>query len=295
MSFSKRLGFKPEQSIQLNGISEALRNRLLNLLTGRFIGAESVNYVIDKLGGIVPSNADLSTDLFNNPALKKATDNFLKMSAKCEWYIIYDSIEHYFECEFFECNDCDDECGIDTEDVCSEYTSRTEFTEQLNDILVDEKSGYRMINGKFVAITNEEELVAVSEATNIPYESVKVHISKALEKYSDRKAPDYENSIKESISAVEAMCCTITGLSGKNATLGNALKRLSDSCVHIHPAMKEAFDKLYGYTSDESGIRHGGIDFTSAPAEDAKYMLVTCSAFINYLIEKCTQIQLLGE
>lgn len=33
-------------------------------------------------------------------------------------------------------------------------------------------------------------------------------------------------------------------------------------------------------------FRHGGIDFTNAPAEDAKYMLVSCSAFVNYLIEK---------
>ena len=30
-------------------------------------------------------------------------------------------------------------------------------------------------------------------------------------------------------------------------------------------------------TSDENGIRHGGIDFTSVPAGDAKYMLVSCS------------------
>ena len=43
--------------------------------------------------------------------------------------------------------------------------------------------------------------------------------------------------------------------------------------------MKEDF-------SDEDGIRHGGIDFKWAPAEDAKYMLVSCSAFVNYLIEK---------
>lgn len=33
-------------------------------------------------------------------------------------------------------------------------------------------------------------------------------------------------------------------------------------------------------------IRHGGMDFKNAPAEDAKYMLVSCSAFVNYLIEK---------
>ena len=54
--------------------------------------------------------------------------------------------------------------------------------------------------------------------------------------------------------------------------------------------MIEAFLSLYGYTSDENGIRHGGIDFTNAPSEDAKYMLISCSAFINYLIQKWSKI-----
>ena len=104
--------------------------------------------------------------------------------------------------------------------------------------------------------------------------------------YADRDNPDYENSIKESISAVEAMCCIITGMSGASATLGAALKKLEENGVVIHAAMRESFNTLYGYTSDASGIRHGGIDFTNAPAEDAKYMLVSCSAFVNYLTEK---------
>ena len=47
---------------------------------------------------------------------------------------------------------------------------------------------------------------------------------------------------------------------------------------------------MYGYASDEDGIRHGGIDFKGAPAEDAKYMLISCSAFVNYLIEKWSKV-----
>ena len=102
---------------------------------------------------------------------------------------------------------------------------------------------------------------------------------------ADRENPDYENSIKESISAVEAICEIITLLHGKEATLGNMLKHLEDKGVYIHPALKSAFNILYGYTSEASGIRHaknlGGEDSTFA---EAKYMLVACSAFVNYLI-----------
>ena len=88
------------------------------------------------------------------------------------------------------------------------------------------------------------------------------------------------------------MCCIITNSTGKNATLGNAMKKLDDAGVTIHGAMKVAFEKLYGYTSDAGGIRHGSIDFTDATIEDAQYMLVTCSAFVNYLNSKYEKARL---
>lgn len=68
------------------------------------------------------------------------------------------------------------------------------------------------------------------------------------------------------------------------------IKKLKDNGVHIHAAMEKAFTALYGYTSDENGIRHGSMDFSNALAEDAKYMLVSCSAFVNYLIEKWSKV-----
>ena len=57
----------------------------------------------------------------------------------------------------------------------------------------------------------------------------------------------------------------------------------------IHPALKTAFEKLYGYTSDANGIRHAnGIGEGNSTFAEAKYMLISCSAFINYLSE-CTK------
>jgi hypothetical protein len=55
---------------------------------------------------------------------------------------------------------------------------------------------------------------------------------------------------------------------------------------YLHPILKEALSKLYGYTSDESGIRHALIDHSAATKDDAVFMLSVCSAYINYLIAK---------
>lgn len=100
----------------------------------------------------------------------------------------------------------------------------------------------------------------------------------------DRDQPDYRNSIKESISAIEALCKKISG--NEKGTLGDCLKVIEDR-GHIHPAMKRAFLQLYGYTSDQGGIRHALADGNEAPTlEEARYMLVICCAFSNYLISK---------
>ena len=47
--------------------------------------------------------------------------------------------------------------------------------------------------------------------------------------------------------------------------------------------MARAFSQLYGYTNDASGIRHSLTDEATISYADAKFMLVTCSAFVSYL------------
>ena len=185
------------------------------------------------------------------------------------WYTIFDFIEKYLN-------------------ICN---NSNEMQEEFNRILKSENSAYRICNKMVIPITNELEIKEIKDALNIEAgDSVRIHIEKALKLFSNRERTDYENSIKESISAVESMCCIITEEKGKNATLGNALKKLKDRKIYIHSAMEKGFLALYGYTSDESGIRHGGIDFTNVNFEDAKYMLVSCSAFVNYLMEKWIKI-----
>ena len=148
-----------------------------------------------------------------------------------------------------------------------------EITTEFNRILEEEVAPYRILDEMVVPIISEGELVSIKEAIHSEYDSVSMHLKKALELFSDRQKPDYENSVKESISAVEAMCNIIVGNDGANATLGNSTKKLKECGVNIHSAMESAFSKLYGYASDSGGIRHGAIEFVEVPSEDAKFML----------------------
>lgn len=109
-------------------------------------------------------------------------------------------------------------------------------------------------------------------------------VTTALNLLSDRKNPDYRNSVKESISAVESICKII--INNDSTTLGQALKEI-EKRHKIPGSLKNAFSALYGYTSDEGGIRHALLEGDSnVDLEEARFMLVACSAFINYLISK---------
>ena len=117
---------------------------------------------------------------------------------------------------------------------------------------------------------------------------VRVHLQSSVDLFSDRKNPDYRNSIKESISAVEAVCQIITG--EEKATLGQALKKLEEKGIELHEALRKSFSNLYGYTSDADGIRHALLEESTLDFDDAKFfMLVSCSAFVNYLAAKGTR------
>ncbi len=161
-----------------------------------------------------------------------------------------------------------------------------QFRKLCNDTFENNFVAYRItVNNLIVEITSEEELKEINtifKDTIIP-DLVKTHISTAIKLLSDRANPDYRNSMKESISAVESICKKIT--KNEKATLGQALNEISKT-IPIHTALKGSFEKLYGYTNDADGIRHGMSDETTVGFEDANFFLVACSAFVNYLKEK---------
>ena len=166
------------------------------------------------------------------------------------------------------------------------YSVASNFIKLLNSAFERLNFAYRIIEGKIVEITSEQEIKTIEIAIDNSARNVKMHLNRALELYAQRPDGDYRNSIKESISAVEAFCREKTG----ENTLGKALNKLEKNGIVFPDVLKTAFEKLYAYTNQpDAGIRHALMDDTGvyAPkAEEAIFMLVSCSAFINYLNKK---------
>lgn len=202
--------------------------------------------------------------LRTSDSIKKIRDYFFN----CEWYEIYSLVEETYDHYPLSLNN-----------------RKEAFIKSLNNTLERENSAYRLIGNEITPITSEQEIQSIEDAlvnTN-PYSGVQQHLNQSLKLMSDRQNPDYRNSIKESISAVESICKIVT--TDEKATLGKALKIVEDK-FGLHPALKGSLSQLYGYTSDADGIRHAMLEESNLSYIDAKFMLVACTNFINYLIEK---------
>lgn len=167
-----------------------------------------------------------------------------------------------------------------------EQTLIKSFIDHLNSEFERLNFAYRIIKGKIVDITSEGEIAEIEKAIEDSSENIRKHLTNALALLAIRPEGDYRNSIKESISAVEAYCREKTG----EITFGKALNHLESSSIVIPDVLKNSFKLLYGYVnSGDTGIRHALMKETEKyiPSEpEALFMLVLCSAFINYLRKK---------
>ena len=180
-------------------------------------------------------------------------------------------------------------------DVYKKYSycyeeSPSVFEKNINREFARLNYAYRIVDHFIVEITSEEEIKAVEKAIDTSDDNVRTHLTNALELMSQRPKGIYKDSIKESISAVENWCRKYTG----ESTLGKALNKLKGRNDVIHPKLRTALEQLYTYTNQEdTGIRHALMvedgDYTPS-MDEAVFMIVTCSAFINYLNKKNTQI-----
>lgn len=284
-TFSQRFGFTSKKDImQIESMDDDLRTSLWNVLILSFWSKLERYFDIDY------DQKESYTEIYNVKHLikllwfshfKKTFDELSRV-----WPSDYKFIkEKFFQYQWFEVYDF-------LEFIAKSYGNNPygnnptleSFIDLCNYVLEREFSGYRFVGSTITPITSETEIETIKEALTSEDRlmPVSTHIKTALICLSEKENPDYRNSIKESISAVESICCIISNDS--KATLGKALKAIEkDRKVNLHPALSEAFNKLYGYTSDTNGIRHALLDESNLNFEDAKFMLVSCSAFINYL------------
>ncbi len=131
----------------------------------------------------------------------------------------------------------------------------------------------------------ELTLGALQSVKEAGLQGVERHLDQAATHLSANRWAD---TVRESIHSVESVVREITS----KESLTDGLKTLESRGVLIHSALKDAFKKLYGYASNEPGIRHA-LDATQDEASvgkpEAMFMYISCTAFVDYLLQQRDQ------
>lgn len=272
LSFSERYGFsQPKSVIQIDSMDDDLRNSLWNAL------------FVFYFDGITSQTSEKNTAIMGFTKfywlryLKWPIDKFPYKGSE-QFSILRD---RYFKYQWNEVYDFIQIIANDYDDL----DQNQKFMHYCNFILEQELSGYRFVSGVIARITSEEEISSIEQAIASSPNPVSIHLQQALALFSDRTSPDYRNSMNSSISALESVCRIIASEPKDN--WGIVIKQVKVK-LGLHPALAGTIDKMFGWASD-ADIRHGSPNEPTLDFDDAKLMLVSCSAFINYLISKATK------
>ncbi len=282
LPFSKRYGYEPiEVPFQLEGINRTLRTHLWNAFHIHIYQQHERD----------SRNARTFHKIIWIHFFDQALDDFPEYDYQFRDFIrnhiengVWHKVYEFFEFIFHNIQE------RDNFNYLYEYEG---FEEYVNNKLKDYNSAYTLTGNKFIPVTNQAEVDEIKETQYLAKEyglsGIQEHLNASLDLISRKPLPDLRNSIKESISMVEVISRIIEP---KENTLGKALNKL-DKNEKINANLKAGFEKLYVYTNDKNGIRHALMHEESIEIEDAKFFLISCSAFTNYLIEKAKKDDLL--
>lgn len=162
--FSERNGLVPEKEIQLLSMDTALFNRLWNVFYQRECIPDSI-YIIDDSNGIGTPESIMDTMgwtfAFPNSHydVNKNIETIRKNLQQSQWYATYDFIEKYI---------------MHFSKVSEKKAIETEY----NEVLEEEKSGYRVLKGLVIPITNKTEIESLSKSLSTPFTAVSIHMKR---------------------------------------------------------------------------------------------------------------------
>jgi len=278
-TFSQRTGLVPKrQELQLHDMDARLRSALWNVLcrAGIHDADAWASEIVDLIWSL-----NMGRPLDEAPERQWRAGWIKQRFTEGAWYEVYDALEAAVETARRPWS----QAPVSYNDLCRAF----------NQMLRIEGSAYGVIDGKVTPIVDPIQLEAADGAlarTNqLGLEAPHAHLRKANAFLAQRPDPDCANAIKEALTAVESLCSTLTG--ERHRGLKPGLDELRQRGVALHGALKKGLENLYGWASDDPGIRHGGPAAPSVELAEARLAVVVCSSVVTFVVEKARTAGLL--
>lgn len=187
--------------------------------------------------------------------------------------------------------------GYYEDDLGHEFIVRTpksevqEFiTSELQQLFYEERLAFDFSDGSVQRrgrrLTAEKITKAQTVMGDHRLVSALTHYNKALQFFRNPPSkPDFENTVKEAVCAVEAAGKALFPKS-KATTLGDLIKWLTNNeDIELPKSIAQTLTGLYGFRSSGEGVGHGGAAGGTVTAELAEYVLSVAASQIILLVD----------
>ncbi|OWS75225.1 hypothetical protein CBW22_13215 [Pantoea sp. VS1] len=194
------------------------------------------------------------------------------------WYRFYDTVETVAE-RIIEIDDDDNF----TQSRKNESFSFSAYRQRVNELFSEYNIDWKMNESGQLELPLppflEEKVKSTEERLADEFRPARAHFAKARA-FALGSHRDAENSIKESISAIESICKTFYP---EASTLGDALKIMKKD-GSVSRMLIDVIEKFYAYANAEPAVRHGSNKDSAVLEHDAELALHFSAAFIRTLI-----------
>ncbi len=204
---------------------------------------------------------------------------------KLKWYELFDLIEYLYRLVVLHDYDESQQCWRDFPERVREI--RYTYTIDINKLFEGENIGWHLEKGKLERIVPdflEKEVIQKTKGilTNQLFTGPNNQFNKAFRFLSKRPYPDLENCVKEAVGALEGVARLL--LKNEKVSLGEAVDKLI-AMGKIRKPFDKIFDVLYGFASNEPGVRHAAIKPSNMTVQEASFVLYCSAVCILFLCE----------
>lgn len=177
----------------------------------------------------------------------------------------------------------------DEEVTFTKARAQSFFAEELQRLFEEESLGYEFRDGLVQRRGKQHTIAQINKAERALADQrlnrARLHFSKALRYFYDRKKADHENTVKEAVCAVEAAAKELFP-DAKAKTLGDFIAWATNLDRNVMPkTIGQTLSGLYGFRSSGEGISHGGASGGVVTPELSEYVLGMAASQVILLVD----------
>lgn len=219
---------------------------------------------------------------------EQCLDYFKEILYEVDWIRVYVLCERIYELYLTEVLEYDSNYNV-VDCVVSKEEAKKLFVKEINVLLLEDNIGFEFKNGVFFrrgrAITQKLTNRVGNVLIDKKLSKVKNQYVKAQQFFIDKENPDYANTVKESLCALELTAEILTGEKISKDFSANMKKYQGNSYNLIPAPIIQSMIKIFGYRGSGEGVVHGINKGLRVSRYEAELVLNTTASFITYLYD----------